>query len=176
MDEDTCMVDIAKFFLSFTQSESCGKCPPCRIGTYHMLEILERITNGTGVPEDLDRLERIANHVANTSLCGLGQGAPIPVISTLKYFRHEYEEHVHDKYCSAKACRGLGMYTIDQEECFLCGLCKKACAFDAVTETRSRFFIDQDNCTKCKACYTACPIKAVKIEKQPSSRTAAKKV
>jgi NADH-quinone oxidoreductase subunit F/NADP-reducing hydrogenase subunit HndC len=175
MDEETCMVDVSKFFLSFTQSESCGKCPPCRIGTYHMLQILERITGGKGVPEDIDELERLGKHIVENSLCGLGQSAPLPVLSTLKHFRHEYEEHVYEKYCRSNVCRGTGLYTIDQQECFLCGLCKKACAFDAVTETRSRYFINQDNCTQCRACYTACPIKAVKIEKQPSSRSSAKK-
>jgi NADH-quinone oxidoreductase subunit F/NADP-reducing hydrogenase subunit HndC len=166
MDEETCMVDVAKFFLSFTQSESCGKCPPCRIGTYHMLQILNRITSGKGVPEDLEELEGTANLIQKTSLCGLGQGAPIPVLSTLKYFREEYEEHVHDKYCRAKVCQGLGTFVIDTEECFLCGLCKDACAYNAVKETRTRFFVDQDECEKCKACYTACPIDAVKILKK----------
>jgi NADH-quinone oxidoreductase subunit F/NADP-reducing hydrogenase subunit HndC len=165
MDEDTCMVDVAKFFLSFTQSESCGKCPPCRIGTYHMLEILKRITNGNGRPGDLDELESTANLIANTSLCGLGQGAPIPVLSTLKYFREEYEEHVNEKYCRARVCKGLGVFVIDSEECFLCGLCSDACAYDAVKETHDSYFIDQDYCTKCKACFTACPIGAVKIRK-----------
>jgi NADH-quinone oxidoreductase subunit F/NADP-reducing hydrogenase subunit HndC len=169
MDEDTCMVDVAKFFLSFTQSESCGKCPPCRIGTYQMLEILERITTGKGRPEDIDELERIGRLVEKASLCGLGQGAPVPVLSTIKYFREEYEEHVHDKYCRAKVCRGLGTFVINSEECILCGLCKEACAYDAVKETPREYFIDQDYCTKCKACYTACPVDAVKITKQPKS-------
>ncbi len=163
MDEDTCMVDVAKFFLSFTQSESCGKCPPCRIGTYQMLEILNRITSGKGADGDIESLEALAKQVQAASLCGLGQGAPTPVLSTLRYFREEYEEHVHDKFCRAKVCKGLGMFTIDSEECFLCGLCKEACAFDAVKETRRGFYIDQDYCTKCKACYQACPIGAVKI-------------
>lgn len=165
MDEDNCMVDVAKFFLSFTKSESCGKCPPCRIGTYQMLEILKKITSGNGEEGDIKRLEELAHQVQQASLCGLGQGAPNPVLSTLRYFREEYEEHVRDKYCRAKVCSGLGMYMIDNETCFLCGLCKEACAFDAVMETRESFFIDQDYCTKCKACYTACPIDAVKIEK-----------
>ncbi|MBF0568559.1 MAG: SLBB domain-containing protein [Nitrospirae bacterium] len=165
MDEDTCAVDVAKFFLSFTKEESCGKCPPCRIGTYQMLEILERITTGKGVPSDIERLEKISRLVKKGSLCGLGQGAPNPILSTLKYFREEYEEHVHDKYCRAKVCSGLGTFTIDHSECFLCGLCKQACAFGAVKETRRSFFIDQDMCTKCKGCFTACPIGAVKIGK-----------
>jgi NADH:ubiquinone oxidoreductase subunit F (NADH-binding)/(2Fe-2S) ferredoxin len=167
MDEDTCMVDVAKYFLSFTQSESCGKCPPCRIGTYHMLEMLVRITSGHGTPEDLDRLEKLANQIANTSLCGLGQGAPTPVLSTLKYFRDEMEEHVQDKYCRAGVCGGLGTFVIDQEQCILCGLCVTACAYDAIKETRRTFFVDQDYCTSCRACYTACPVDAVKITKKP---------
>jgi len=167
LDEDNCMVDVAKFFLSFTQSESCGKCPPCRIGTYHMLEILERITSGKGVPEDLDRLEKLGSEIQEGSLCGLGQSAPNPVLSTLKYFRQEYEEHIHDKYCQAKTCRGLGLYSIDQIDCIACGLCEQACAFDAVIETRNKFYIDNDYCTKCKACYAVCPTDAVKINKDP---------
>ena len=166
MDEDNCMVDVAKYFLSFCQSESCGKCPPCRIGTYQMLQILERITSGKGEPGDIERLEELGNHIKDGALCGLGNSAPNPVLTTIKYFRKEYEEHIHDKYCSAKACSGLGVFRIEHDECFLCGLCKEACAFDAVKVTRDSFFIDQDYCTKCKACYTACPIGAVKVEKQ----------
>jgi NADH:ubiquinone oxidoreductase subunit F (NADH-binding)/(2Fe-2S) ferredoxin len=166
MDEDNCMVDVAKYFLSFCQSESCGKCPPCRVGTYQMLQILERITSGKGEAGDIERLEQIGNLIKEGALCGLGNSAPNPVLTTIKYFRKEYEEHIHDKYCSAKACSGLGVYRIDHDECFLCGLCHEACAFDAVKVTRDSFFIDQDYCTKCKACYSACPIGAVKIDKQ----------
>ncbi len=165
MDEDNCMVDVAKYFLSFCQSESCGKCPPCRIGTYQMLQILEKITTGKGEPGDIEELERIGKLVKQGALCGLGNSAPNPVLTTIKYFREEYEEHIHDKYCRAKACSGLGVFRIDNEECFLCGLCKEACAFDAVKETKNSFFIDQDYCTKCKACYLACPIGAVKVDK-----------
>ncbi|RJQ54624.1 MAG: NADH-quinone oxidoreductase subunit NuoF [Nitrospiraceae bacterium] len=166
MDEDTCMVDVAKFFLSFTQSESCGKCPPCRIGTYQMLEILKRITSGQGQDGDIERLEDLGRKIVKGSLCGLGNSAPNPVLTTIKYFREEYEEHIKDKYCRAKICSGLGIFRIEHDECFLCGLCKQACAFGAVKESRNKFFIDQDYCTKCKACYTACPIGAVRIEKQ----------
>ena len=166
MDEDNCMVDIAKFFLSFTQSESCGKCPPCRIGTYQMLQILEKITSGNGEPGDIDKLEKLAKLVKTGSLCGLGLTAPNPVLTTIKYFREEYEEHIRDKYCRAKVCSGLGMFVIEQSECILCGLCKQACAFDAVKETRRSFFIDQDYCTKCKSCFLACPVGAVKAKKQ----------
>ena len=166
MDEDNCMVDVAKYFLSFCQSESCGKCPPCRVGTYQMLQILERITSGKGEAGDIERLEEIGNLIKEGALCGLGNSAPNPVLTTIRYFREEYEEHIHDKYCSAKVCSGLGVYRIDHDECFLCGLCKEACAFDAVKDNRDSFFIDQDYCTKCKACFNACPIGAVKIDKQ----------
>ncbi len=166
MDEDNCMVDVAKYFLSFCQSESCGKCPPCRVGTYQMLQILERITSGKGEDGDIEQLEKIGKLIKAGALCGLGNSAPNPVLTTIKYFREEYEEHIHDKYCRAKACSGLGVFRIEHEECFLCGLCKEACAFDAVKELRNSFFIDQDYCTKCKACYTACPVGAVKVEKQ----------
>jgi len=169
MDEDNCMVDVAKYFLSFCQSESCGKCPPCRIGTYQMLQILERIASGKGEPGDIERLEEIGKLIKDGALCGLGNSAPNPVLTTIRYFREEYEEHIHDKYCRAKACIGLGKFRIEHDECFLCGLCKQACAFDAVKETRDSFFIDEDYCTKCKACYSACPIGAVKIEKQKKS-------
>ncbi|MBI5408995.1 MAG: SLBB domain-containing protein [Nitrospirae bacterium] len=165
MDEENCMVDVAKFFLSFTQSESCGKCPPCRIGTYQMLDILKRITSGKGEEGDIERLEELGKKIVKGSLCGLGSSAPNPVLTTIRYFREEYEEHIKDKYCRAKVCSGLGLFRIEHDECFLCGLCKQACAFGAVRETRRSFFIDQDYCTKCKACYTACPIGAVKIEK-----------
>jgi NADH-quinone oxidoreductase subunit F/NADP-reducing hydrogenase subunit HndC len=162
MDEDTCMVDVAKYFLSFTQAESCGKCPPCRIGTYQMLQILERIACGEGKPGDIEELERLGHLVIAGSLCGLGKSAPNPVLTTIRYFRDEYEEHVHEQYCRANVCN-IGMFTISQEECILCGLCKQACAFDAVRETRKGFFIDRDYCTKCKACFRACPVGAVKI-------------
>lgn len=169
MDEDNCMVDVAKYFLSFCQSESCGKCPPCRIGTYQMLEILERITTGKGEEGDIERLEKLGKLVKEGALCGLGNSAPNPVLTTIRYFRTEYEEHIRDKYCRAKTCSGLGVFRIEHDECFLCGLCKQACAFDAVKDTKDSFFIDQDYCTKCKACYNACPIGAVKVEKKRKS-------
>lgn len=165
MDESTCMVDIAKFFLSFTQSESCGKCPPCRIGTYQMLQILERITSGNGEEGDIKKLVDLGRYIQQGSLCGLGQSAPNPVLSTIKYFREEYEEHIYENYCRAHACSGLGAFVIDQNTCIRCGLCKQACAFNAVTETKNRYIIDRSACTQCKACYTACPIEAVLIKK-----------
>jgi len=166
LDEDNCMVDVAKYFLSFCQSESCGKCPPCRVGSFQMLKILEKITSGQGEEGDIERLEKIGALIADSSLCGLGSSTPNPVLSTIKYFREEYEEHVKHKYCRAQVCKGLGRYRIDHEACFLCGLCKEACAFDAVKETSRSYFIDQDYCTKCRACYLACPIGAVKVEKE----------
>jgi NADH:ubiquinone oxidoreductase subunit F (NADH-binding)/CBS domain-containing protein/(2Fe-2S) ferredoxin/Pyruvate/2-oxoacid:ferredoxin oxidoreductase delta subunit len=169
MDEDNCMVDVAKFFLSFTQSESCGKCPPCRIGTYQMLQILDRITSGHGEEGDIERLERLGKLVIEGSLCGLGKTAPNPVLTTIRYFRDEYEEHIRDKYCRAKVCN-IGFFWIEQEECILCGLCKQACAFDAVVESRRSFFIDRDYCTRCKACYQVCPVNAVKIMKKRQIR------
>jgi CBS domain-containing protein len=162
MDEDDCMVDVAKFFLSFTQAESCGKCPPCRIGTYQMLQILEKITSGQGEKGDIERLEKLGKLVQRGSLCGLGQSAPNPVLTTIKHFREEYEEHIFDKYCRSTVCN-LGLFVIVEEECILCGLCKEACVFDAVKETRRSFFIDRDYCTRCRACYNVCPTKAVKI-------------
>jgi NADH-quinone oxidoreductase subunit F/NADP-reducing hydrogenase subunit HndC len=165
MDEDTCMVDIAKFFLSFTQSESCGKCPPCRIGTYQMLQILERITSGRGEQGDIKKLVDLGQYIQKGSLCGLGQSAPNPVLSTIKYFREEYEEHIYEDYCRANVCSDMGAFVIDQNTCIRCGLCKEACAFNAVTETKNRYLIDRSACTQCKACYTACPIDAVLIKK-----------
>jgi NADH-quinone oxidoreductase subunit F/NADP-reducing hydrogenase subunit HndC len=166
MDEDTCMVDVARYFLSFTQSESCGKCHPCRIGTYQMLQILERITSGKGEHGDIEKLSKLGKLIQKGSLCGLGQSAPNPVLSTIKYFREEYEEHIYEKYCRANVCSGMGMFIIDEAECIMCGLCKKMCAFNAIEETRERYYIDRDYCTKCRACYNACPINAIKIEKQ----------
>jgi NADH-quinone oxidoreductase subunit F/NADP-reducing hydrogenase subunit HndC len=166
LDEDDCMVDVAKYFLSFTKSESCGKCPPCRVGTWQMYELLDRITSGLGVDGDIERLEKMGELIVSGSLCGLGNSAPNPVLSTIKYFREEYEEHIHDNYCRAKRCQGLGTFRIQQDHCIHCGMCKEACAFDAVVELRDKFTIDQDYCTKCKACFSVCPTKAIEIERR----------
>ncbi len=161
MDETTCMVDVAKFFLTFTTSESCGKCTPCREGTKRMLEILERITKGEGRINDIALLEEMAKNIKASSLCGLGQTAPNPVLSTLKYFRHEYEAHIHDKRCPAGACADLASYQVT-EACKGCGLCKKACPVDAISgELKGLHVINQDVCIRCGACLAKCPFKAI---------------
>ncbi len=162
MDEDTCMVDIAKFFLEFTVDESCGKCAPCRIGTKRMLEILEKITNGTGTLEDIDRLEKLCNNVKQSALCGLGQTAPNPILSTLRYFRDEYIAHVVDKKCPAGVCKDLLSYSIDAEKCKGCGICAKQCPVDAISgERKMPYTIDTSKCIKCGACEGKCPFKAI---------------
>jgi NADP-reducing hydrogenase subunit HndC len=162
MDEDNCMVDIAKFFLAFTQEESCGKCPPCRIGTKRMLEILERITNGEGREGDIELLESLAESIKASALCGLGQTAPNPVLSTLKYFRDEYEAHIKDKKCPAGACQALIHYEIIADKCKGCGLCVKVCPTQAISgERRKPHVIDVDKCIKCNSCYEKCPFGAI---------------
>lgn len=161
MDETTCMVDVARFFLNFTQSESCGKCTPCREGTKRMLEILTRITEGEGKEGDIELLEDMAKNIKNSALCGLGQTAPNPVLSTLKYFRHEYEAHIKEKRCPAGACAKLAGYSIT-EACKGCGLCKKVCPVEAITgEIKGRHAIGADKCIKCGACMSKCPFKAI---------------
>mgnify|MGYP001092669646 CR=1 FL=1 len=161
MDEDNCMVDIARFFLDFTVEESCGKCPPCRIGTKRMLELLDKITEGKGTLEDIDSLERLAKNIKASSLCGLGQTAPNPVLSTLKYFREEYEAHVIEKRCPAGVCQALSNFYIT-EACKACGLCKKECPVDAISgEKKVIHKIDLDVCIKCGACMEKCPFDAI---------------
>ncbi len=163
MDEDNCMVDIAKFFLEFTVDESCGKCTPCRIGTKRLYEILDKITKGKGTMEDLDRLEELCESIKAGSLCGLGQTAPNPVLSTLRYFRDEYVAHVRDKVCPAGVCKALSKYEIDPEKCRGCSLCSKECPVGAISgEIKKPFVIDQDKCIKCGACMAKCPFKAIK--------------
>lgn len=162
MDEDNCMVDVARFFLDFTQDESCGKCPPCRIGTKRMLEILERICDGQGEEGDIERLEELAEGIKASALCGLGQTAPNPVLSTIKYFRDEYEAHIYEKRCPAGVCRNLLNYVIDEEKCKGCGICAKKCPGDAITgEKKKPHVIDAAKCVKCGACIEACPFNAI---------------
>ncbi|RKX20735.1 MAG: NADH-quinone oxidoreductase subunit NuoF [Candidatus Zixiibacteriota bacterium] len=161
MDDTTCMVDVAKFFLTFTQEESCGKCTFCRIGTKRMLEILERITEGNGTMEDLDNLDELSHQICETSLCGLGQTAPNPVLTTLKYFRHEYEAHIKEKKCPAHVCEPLLTFTIN-DNCTGCVVCAKACPTNAITgEKKEKHFIHQDKCIQCGKCFTVCRFDAV---------------
>ena len=164
MDEDTCMVDVARYFLNFTMAESCGKCTPCREGTRYMYEILTRIVSGEGTPEDLELLEEIAVWVKGASLCGLGQTAPNPVLSTLRYFRDEYEAHVNEKRCPAGVCRALIRLAIQPELCTGCGLCRRECPAGAISgESKEPHVIDSDRCTRCRLCYEICPVGAVEI-------------
>ena len=162
MDEDNCMVDIAKFFLGFTVDESCGKCPPCRIGTKRMLEILEKITDGRGELEDIDKLEKLAKNIKASALCGLGQTAPNPILSTLRYFRDEYIAHVVDKKCPAGVCKKLIQIKINKDLCKSCGICAKTCPVACIRgEKKVPYEIDQTKCLKCGACLEKCPFKAI---------------
>ena len=169
MDEDNCMVDIAKFFLEFTVDESCGKCTPCRIGTKRMYEILDNITKGKGTLEDIDKLEELCYHIKTNSLCGLGQTAPNPVLSTLKFFRDEYIAHVVDKKCPAGVCKDLLSFEIEADKCFGCGMCAKQCPADAIYVTdytapgkkKPAYAINKDKCVKCGACVASCKFKAI---------------
>ena len=162
MDDSKCMVNLAKFYLGFTVDESCGKCTPCRIGTKRMLEILEKITEGNGSVEDIEKLEQLANTIKKTSVCGLGQTAPNPVLSTLKYFKDEYIAHVRDKKCPAKQCKALSCYQIDQAKCKGCGLCKRNCPVNAISgEIKQVHTIDEEKCIKCGTCVSKCPFKAI---------------
>ncbi len=162
MDEDTCMVDIAKFFLEFTVDESCGKCAPCRIGTKRLLEILEKITSGKGTLEDIDKLEELCYSIKDSAFCGLGQTAPNPILSTLKYFRDEYVAHVVDKKCPAGVCKALLSYVIEPDKCKGCSLCAKKCPVGAISgEIKSPFTIDTDKCIKCGVCMDSCKFGAI---------------
>ena len=169
MDEDNCMVDVAKFYMEFICDESCGKCSPCRIGTKRMLEILTRITEGRGTMEDLQELEELGNTVKANSLCALGQTAANPIISTLTHFRDEYIAHIVDKTCPAKVCKHLMTYTIDQEKCVGCARCAKFCPVDAIYKTTytaphnrlASYQIDADKCLKCGACIATCKLNAI---------------
>jgi len=160
MDESTCMVDLARYFLNFTQKESCGKCIQCRIGTKRMLEILERICRGEGKTGDIELLENLGRQIIDGSLCGLGQSAPNPVLTTLRYFREEYEAHINDKKCPACQCKELITYRIDPALCKGCGLCAKKCPVDCISgEKKSPYVIDNSKCIKCGSCWEACPSK-----------------
>ncbi len=162
MDEDNCMVDIAKFYLEFTVDESCGKCTPCRVGTKRLHEILDKITKGQGTLEDLDKLEELAQHIKSGSLCGLGQCAPNPVLSTLQYFRDEYVAHVVDKKCPAGVCKDLLSYTIIADKCKGCSACSRVCPVGAISgEIKNPFVIDTDKCIKCGACMDKCKFDAI---------------
>ena len=162
MDEDTCMVDIAKFFLDFTVDESCGKCTPCRIGTKRIYELLCKITSGKATMEDLDLLEELCYHVKENSLCGLGQTAPNPVLSTLRYFRDEYIAHIKDKKCPAGVCKDLLSYEIIESKCIGCTACARNCPVNAISgELKKPHTIDQDKCIKCGVCITKCKFKAI---------------
>ncbi len=163
MDEDNCMVDVAKFFLDFTVDESCGKCPPCRIGTKRMLEILQRITDGKGKPGDIEKLIELGESIKAGALCGLGKTAPNPVLSTIRYFRDEYEAHINEKRCPAGHCQALLSYEIIPGKCIGCGMCAKVCPADAITgEKKKPYHINPDKCIKCGACVEKCKFSAIK--------------
>jgi NADH-quinone oxidoreductase subunit F len=164
MDEDTCTVDIARFFLDFTCKESCGKCTHCRIGTKRMLEILERIVAGKGREGDIELLTELATHIREGALCALGQTAPNPVLTTLKYFKDEYVDHIKNKKCTAKQCKALISFAIDPEKCTGCTLCRRKCPVSAISgEVKKPHAIDAALCTKCGLCASVCKFKAVDI-------------
>jgi NADH-quinone oxidoreductase subunit F len=162
MDETTCMVDVARFFLTFTRDESCGKCVPCRIGLKAMLDILEKITEGRGESSDIEKLLEMGTTIKKASLCGLGQTAPNPILSTIKYFRHEYEAHINDKRCPSNCCKELLLWQVIPEKCVKCGACLKACPVDAIKWEKGQVAeLIKEKCTKCKSCYDACRFMAI---------------
>jgi Na+-translocating ferredoxin:NAD+ oxidoreductase RNF subunit RnfB len=166
MDEDTCMVDVARYFLNFTQEESCGKCVPCRVGTKQMVDILTKISEGEGEEEDIKKLKTIGKTVNAGSLCGLGQTAPNPVLTTLQYFQKEYETHIKQKSCPALVCKKLICYYIEPDKCVGCLLCLKSCPVDAISGERKKLHvIDQELCIKCGACLDVCPTKIRAVSK-----------
>ena len=165
LDEETCMVDIARYFMDFIQNESCGKCVPCRVGTHRMLEILTRICAGEGHDGDIETLEGLCKEIRQDSLCGLGQGAPNPVVSTLKHFRDEYEAHIYEKRCPAKVCRALIRYEINADLCVGCTLCARNCPVNAITgELKKTHIINPDICIRCGICKQVCNYKAVDVK------------
>ncbi len=162
MDSNTCMVEVARFFMNFTQNESCGKCVPCREGTKRMLEILERIVAGQGVDGDIELLLELADTISSTALCGLGKTAAFPVVSTIKSFREEYEAHIYDKKCPSGNCKKLVTYAIDPEKCKGCSKCSRVCPVGAISgQIKEPFVIDSSKCIKCGACKEACNFKAI---------------
>jgi NADH-quinone oxidoreductase subunit F len=165
MDDTTCMVDMARFFLDFTEKESCGKCNYCRIGTKRMLEILNRIVEGDGRDGDIELLDELSERIKEGSMCALGQTAPNPVQTTIRYFKNEYEDHIYKKKCTAKSCRALLTFTIDAEKCKGCTLCIKKCPVEAITgEVKKLHIIDNEKCIGCGKCETACKLGAVIVE------------
>jgi len=172
MDESTCMVDVARYFLQFVQSESCGKCTPCRVGTKEMLQILDAVCEGRAVSEHIDRLERLAEHVGKASLCGLGQTAPNPVLTTLRYFRNEYEDHIEKNQCPAFVCTSMISFHIDPERCTGCGSCARACPVEAITgEKKKTHVIDREICIRCGACLIACPARFAAVYRRSGELT-----
>ena len=165
MDDRDCMVNVAKFFIDFTREESCGKCTPCREGTLRLMEMLEAITDGRGREEDLDKLVELAEVIKESSLCGLGQTAPNPVLTTIKYFRSEYETHIRDKKCPAKVCKPLILFRVDADKCNGCQLCRLKCPVEAIEGAKQDVHkILQEKCIKCGTCYDACKFDAIIVE------------
>ena len=166
MDKSDCMVAIARYFLAFTQQESCGKCPPCRIGTYRMLQIMDRIVEGKGETGDIERLQTLGREIQETALCALGRSAPNPILTTIRHFREEYEAHIHEKRCPVGVCYSPGRYRILEEECLYCGLCMDVCEEEAISSGRRGYTIDPDECIGCGRCRGVCPAEAIVVEEQ----------